>query len=165
MFKVGEKVFIPVHGIGTIEKIENKVIFDQKRSYYVIKLENDSTHIMVPADKNIQVDSQVRKLFSKKESNTILDVLKSKAIFVQDARERIKQNLKKIKTGNPYLKAEVIRDLNFIGSKKALSRNDKEMLEKMKKIFVSELSLVLKNSKEESSTMVEKLLKKSYSRN
>lgn len=164
MFKVGEKIYIPVHGIGTVEKIEKKIISGLRKNYYIIKLDNDTTQIMLPVD-SLSDTQSVRKLFSKKEVNSVLDVLKSKAIYMMDARERAKINLKKVKTGDPYLKAEVIRDLSFISTKRSLSRNDKDMLDKMKKILTSELSLVLKNSKEESGNLINKYLKRGFSRN
>lgn len=164
MFKVGEKIYVPVHGIGTVERVEKKIILGLKRSYYIIKLESDTTQIMLPVD-SPSTNRSIRKLFSKKEANSVLDVLKSKPIYMMDARERSKINLKKVKTGDPYLKAEVIRDLSFISTKRTLSRNDKDMLEKMKKILISELSLVLKSSKEESGKIINKMLKRGFSRN
>ena len=50
MFKVGDNVFYPMHGAGTIVSIEDKFIMNERQSYYSIKMPGE-VMVMVPTAK------------------------------------------------------------------------------------------------------------------
>lgn len=137
MFNVGDKVFYPMHGACVIEAIEEKEILGHKQHYYVTRINN--MQIMFPMKSDIgirQVVTQdiledVLKIFSKKSSDPILK-----------QGLRYHHNMNKLKSGDIYKEAEVIRELVQIRTKKALPQGERTMLDNAMQIFTSELSLI-----------------------
>ena len=54
-FRVGDKVVYPHHGAATIEKLEKKELFGEKRDYYILKLAYGELTLMVPTDSTEEV--------------------------------------------------------------------------------------------------------------
>ena len=38
MYKIGDKILYPMHGAGTIEKIESREILGQVKDYYILNI-------------------------------------------------------------------------------------------------------------------------------
>ena len=51
MFKVGDKVVYPMHGVGTIDSIEKKVILGKRNQFYMVTIINSGMKVMIPVDK------------------------------------------------------------------------------------------------------------------
>ncbi len=155
VYKVGQKVVHPLHGIGTVEKIEEKNILGKTSRFSVITFASDRLKIMV----NLDQKSMIRQLISKEELGKLFEVISQPASSKLPARssERYNFNLKKIKSGNAYLMAEVVRDLEDLNRKKKLSRKELSMLKQAKKIFCSEISYVSDMSEEEVEKKLEEI--------
>ncbi|MDA2917739.1 CarD family transcriptional regulator, partial [Nitrospinae bacterium AH_259_B05_G02_I21] len=48
MFKVGDKVVYPSHGVGVIEDIQNREMSGTRESFYILHMCEQSMTIMVP---------------------------------------------------------------------------------------------------------------------
>ena len=48
MFAVGDRIFYPIFGIGTIESIETRIVLDSESEYYVLRFDIDRTEVSVP---------------------------------------------------------------------------------------------------------------------
>lgn len=140
MFKVGDNIVYPMHGAGKVEKIEEKEILGEKQKYYVISLPGE-VKAMVPA-KNAE-KMGVREIIGKDGVNKVFEVLEHDETEMSDNwNKRYKENLDKIKTGDVYQVADVVRNLSFKQKEKGtLSTGEKKMLNNAKLILVSELSL------------------------
>ena len=51
-FKLGDNVVYPMHGVGVIDRIEEKSILGNKQLYYVLKLSLSDMTSMTPVDKS-----------------------------------------------------------------------------------------------------------------
>jgi len=142
MYKIGDKVVYPMHGAGIIDKIEDRHILNETRSYYVLKFEVGGMKVMVPVD-NV-AKSGLRKVISKDEYNKVMDSFKGE-IEVEDStnwNRRYRENMDKIKTGGVFETAEVVKTLVLREKRKGLSSGEKKMLITAMQILVSELSVV-----------------------
>ncbi|MFY0544046.1 CarD family transcriptional regulator [Brevibacillus sp. H7] len=141
MFQIGDKIFYPIHGAGVIEAIEEKEFFGEKHLYFVLNMLLRELHIMVPVEKMSALG--IRQVVD-------LDILEDVfAVFHDEepelpvnATQRYRINMDKMKSGDIYEGAEVIRDLLSISKKKGLGAGDKFMLDQAQQILISELVLV-----------------------
>ncbi|MFP4496678.1 MAG: CarD family transcriptional regulator [Vulcanimicrobiota bacterium] len=155
-YQVGQKVMHPLHGIGTVEKIEEKKILGKTSKFSVINFTDDRLKIMV----NLDQKSMIRGLTSRDEIKKVLDVMKNKSDDMPArSSERYNLNMKKIKSADVFQMAEVIRDLSELLHRKKLSRKEQTMLKAAKKIFCSEVSYVKKISEEEAETLIDDTVK------
>ena len=143
MYNIGDNVVYPMHGAGTIDKIEERHILEQTRSYYVLRFDTDGMKVMVPVD-NV-ANSGLRSVVSESECNTIMENFKND-IEVEDStnwNRRYRENMDKIKTGDVFSTAEVVKSLVLRDKRKGLSSGEKKMLVTAMQILVSELSIVM----------------------
>src|SRR5665648_333622 len=75
---------------------------------------------------------------------------------------RFKHNREKIKTGDVYELAEVVRNLAIRETEKGLSTGEKQMYTRAKKILASELMYALEMDEEESEGHLEDLIAEAY---
>ena len=141
MFKVGDKVVYPMHGAGIIESIEDREVLGEKRSYYIMKIPIGDMKVMVPMD-NVQ-DIGLRQIIATNEMDGVLGILQDKNSTMNVSwNKRYRANMDKIKSGNIFEVAEVIRNLTIRDKDKGLSTGERKMLENAKRILISELVLV-----------------------
>ena len=50
MFNIGDMVAYPMHGAGLVEKIEDRQILGETRSYYIVRIKHGNMQVMVPVD-------------------------------------------------------------------------------------------------------------------
>lgn len=141
MYKVGDRVSYPMHGAGIIEAIEEREILGETRRYYVLRFALGGMKVMVPVD-NIG-DMGLREIIAPAEFDRVLQFLKDHDSIESDNwNRRYRENLDKIKTGNIYEIAEVVRNLIMRDRDKGLSTGERKMLGNARQILLSELLLV-----------------------
>jgi len=141
MFKVGDKVVYPMHGAGVIESIEDREVLGEKRSYYIMRIPIGDMKVMVPMD-NVQ-DIGLRQVVGNKEMSEVLGILQDKNSTMNVSwNKRYRANMDKIKSGNIFEVAEVVKNLTIRDKDKGLSTGERKMLENAKRILISELVLV-----------------------
>lgn len=140
MFRMGDRIIYPAHGIGIIDRVEEKTVSGKKRAFYVIKILENGVTIMTPVDNAEKVG--LRSLASKKDISRALKIL-SKNVSVsldENWNRRQKCYFKKIKTGSLIEIAEVYRDLTSLQVEKGLSFGERKMLDNAKYLIVSEIA-------------------------
>lgn len=163
MFNVGDNIVYPMHGAGTIDAIEEKEILGEKHQYYVIKMPGE-VKIMVPTAKAESMG--VRSVIDGQSANKVLQLLEQDETEMSDNwNKRYRENLDKMKTGDIYQVADVVRNLSFKQKEKGLSTGEKKMLNSAKQILVSELVLAEHASKEEIENLVENKINVSFEEN
>lgn len=141
MFKIGDKVVYPMHGAGVIEKIEEKEILGEVKSYYILHIPYGRMQVMVPVDKC--KEAGLRAIVSKDEVKKVLGVLSAPSTKMDDNwNRRLRDNNAKLKSGDPSQVAEVIRNLSRIEREKKLSAGEKKLLGTARQILSSEIVLV-----------------------
>lgn len=156
MFKIGDKIFYPAHGGGIVENIEKKHILGVSQLYYSIKIPNKNMQIMIPTDKSEQLG--VRPVVDLQTLENVFATFFDDEIDIADTdNQRDKKNLLKIKSGNIYEGAEVIRDLLRINSKKKLGPTQKNMLDNARQILISEVVLVKDIAPKQASDLLDQI--------
>ncbi len=140
MFKKGEKVVYPAHGIGVIDEIEQKTIVGKKRLFYVIRILENGVTVMTPVDNVDKVG--LRGLSDKKEISKALKILRTEVSLSlnENWNRRQKGYFNKIKTGFLFDVAEVYRDLYLLQMEKELSFGERKMLDNARFLIVSEIA-------------------------
>jgi CarD family transcriptional regulator len=149
-FKVGDRVVYPHHGAAIIRKREKKERDGKKVDYLVLEMVHGELTLRVPADMAEEVG--MRPPISKSDVDDLFEL-----IGKRDVREpanwsrRFKNHQEKMKSGDVYQVAEVVRNLALREQGKGLSTAEKSMLERARGILVSELSFALNVSEEKAS--------------
>jgi CarD family transcriptional regulator len=145
---VGDKVVYPHHGAATIEKREKMVAFGEEREYLVLRLAYGDLTLKVPADNTDSVG--LRDVINDEEVEEVFAVLRKKeARMPTNWSRRFKNHVEKLKSGDIYQVAEVVRNLSIRDKDKGLSAGEKRMLAKARQILTSELTFALNVDEEE----------------
>ncbi len=161
MFNIGDNIVYPMHGAGTIDAIEEKEVLGETLQYYIINLPGE-VKVMVPTAKAEAMG--VRNIINKQEAGQVLKVLESNETEMSDNwNKRYRDNLDKMKTGDIFEVADVVRNLSFKQKEKGtLSTGEKKMLNNAKLILVSELVLAEHASQTEIEELVDNKINMSY---
>ena len=147
-FKVGDRVVYPHHGAAVIEKKEKIDIDGAKTEFFVLRVASSDLTIRVPVSK--VEDVGMRPPISAEDVDDLFQLLGKK-----DVREptnwsrRFKNHQEKLKSGDVYQVAEVVRNLALREASKGLSAGEKSMLMKARQVLVSELSFALDVSEDD----------------
>lgn len=157
MFQVGDKVVYPMHGAGVIESIEEKEILGETRSYYVMRIPIGDMKVMVPMENVAGIG--LRQVIGEEGFNKVMDILSGlKSDMSANWNRRYRANMEKIKSGNIYEVAEVVRNLMLRDRERGLSSGEKRMLEYARQILISELVLSRETEEEQVQSMIEEVL-------
>ena len=156
-YAVGDTVVYPHHGAAVIEKHEKRTLEGQERDYLVLRLTYGDLTLMVPADATDEVG--LRDVVSQKEVDEVFDVLRRRdGSMPTNWSRRFKANYEKLKSGDIFQVAEVVRNLALRERDKGLSAGEKRMLTKARQILVSELSAAIKKSDEHTEELIDGVL-------
>lgn len=158
MFKVGDKVVYPMHGAGIIEAIEEKEVLGEKKKYYVLHFPIGDMKVMIPCA--TCREAGLREIVSKEGAQKVFRILKENdgAAMSSNWNRRYRANLEKIKTGDIFEVAEVVRNLILRDKEKGLSSGERKMLQNARQILISELAMAIETEEEEAKTLVDDAL-------
>ena len=160
MFNIGDKIVYPMHGAGTIDSIEEKDILGEKESYYILRMPGE-VKVMVPIAKAEQVG--VRNIIDKNSADRVFKVLEQDETEMnKNWNKRYRDNMEKLKSGDIYEIADVVRNLAFKQKEKGLSTGEKKMLNNARQILVSELVLAEHSNKDEIEELVDNKINNSF---
>ena len=163
MFHKGDKVVYPHHGAAIIQDIQNREFMGERKKFFVLKLAygGDLT-LNVPVDSIEAVG--LREVVSKREVKKVFDVLKQdESRMSTNWSRRFKTNWEKLRSGDIFHVAEVVRDLSIRERLKGLSAGEKRMLVKARQILVSELTFAVDATEEKAEAMLDKVLEDAHS--
>jgi len=148
MFKVGEKVVYPAHGVGQIEAVRKHVISGLSKEYYMLRILDTDMKIMIPVD-NVQTVG-LRKVIDKQMVSRVYKVLRQKKVETdqQTWNRRYREYTEKIKTGSVLEIATVLRDLFLLKEDKELSFGERKVLDTARNLLVKELSIARSHSEQ-----------------
>ena len=158
MFIQGDRISYPMHGAGYIEAVEERLFLDEKRRYYILKFSEGDIKVHVPVE--TAEKAGLRQIISSDECNRVMESFKS----LDDADEstnwnrRNRENLEKMKSGNVFEIAAVIKALLKREALKSLSSSEKKMLGTSMQILVSELALASNTKDEEVKILISNML-------
>ena len=138
MYKIGDSVVYPMHGAGIIEDIEIKEILGKQQSYYVMKMPIGDMKVMVPMENAAQIG--MRDVICSSEAQRVMEAFRTiEAEVIQNWSKRFRENMFKIKSGDAFEVAEVVKSLMLRDRQKGLSTGERKMLANAKQILISEI--------------------------
>jgi CarD family transcriptional regulator len=156
-YKVGDKVVYPHHGAGKIVKKEKKEVLGQQREYLTIQILYNEMTVEVPSDSADRAG--LRKVIAEETVAEVVAVLNDDGSSMpKNWNRRFKHNRDKIKTGDIFELAEVVRNLSIRELDKGLSTGEKQMFGRAKKILASELMYARDMGEDEATEFLESLL-------
>lgn len=157
MYEVGDKVVYPHHGAGTIVNKEEKEVLGQCREYLTIQILFNDMTVLVPTENADKAG--LRKVIDAEAVEEVLAVLRDDGTQMpKNWNRRFKHNRDKIKTGDIFELAEVVRNLSIRDLDKGLSTGEKQMFGRAKKILASELMYARNMEEQEAVDFLDALL-------
>ncbi len=151
----------PHHGAGKVLKKEKKEVLGEKRQYLTIQILHNDMTVMVPCENAGRAG--LRRVIGEEAVAKVLSVLRDEVSQMpKNWNRRFKHNREKIKTGDVFELAEVVRNLAIRESEKGLSTGEKQMYTRAKKILASELMYALEMEEDESEDHLDSLIEDAH---
>src|SRR5215211_4114642 len=160
-FGEGDNVVYPHHGAGVVLKKETKDLLGEKRDYLTIKILHNDMTVMVPCENAHRAG--LRRVIDGDDVKKVIDVLTGEVSDMpKNWNRRFKYNREKIKTGNVFELAEVVRNLAIREWEKGLSTGEKQMYTRAKKILASEFMYALGKDEDGAEAYLDELLEERF---
>lgn len=132
-----------------------------ERDYLTIKILHNDLTVMVPCENAGKAG--LRRVIDEEEIKKVIGVLTDEVSEMpKNWNRRFKYNREKIKTGDVFELAEVVRNLAIREMEKGLSTGEKQMYTRAKKILASELMYALDKNEEEAEVHLDELLEQRF---
>ncbi len=157
VFKIGQKVVYPTHGVAVIEQIESRQINGEQQEFYLLRLHVNNSTVLVPTGNANEVG--LRRLIAARRGDELLEVLaRDFSTPPADWKDRFKEFSEAMRSGDLFEVAEVLKTLTYLNQLKPLSFREKQMLERARYLIVSELALVCRKPESSISPKVDEAL-------
>jgi CarD family transcriptional regulator len=136
---VGQKVAYPNQGVCLVEDVEQRWVGGHSISGYSLRVLGDNSIIFVPEDNAESVG--IRPLISSSQCRKLIDKLgEDFEPVAADWKTRSREFTEKLRTGDVFKAADVLKMLTFLSHEKKLSFREQTLLEKAKFLIISEIS-------------------------
>ena len=143
MFRIGDLVVHPMHGAGVIDDIVQEKISGVTKEYYVFKMPVGGLILKIPTENSQAVG--LRGIISRAQAEQLLQDIPGLAVESSaNWNKRYQENLTRLKSGDLYQVARVIKGLMQRDSLRGLSNGERKMLHSAKQIMISEIVLAEK---------------------
>jgi CarD family transcriptional regulator len=160
-FEQGDNVVYPHHGAGVVLKKETRELLGAKRDYLTIKILHNDLTVMVPCENAAQAG--LRRVIDEEAVEKVIGVLTDDVSEMpKNWNRRFKHNREKIKTGDVFELAEVVRNLAIREWEKGLSTGEKQMYTRAKKILASEFMYALDKDEDGAEGYLDELLEERF---
>lgn len=148
MFSIGDLVVHPMHGAGVIDNIVRERIAGSVEEYYVFKMPMGGLLLKIPVASSQIIG--VRNIISNAEVESLFGAIPALSVEVNaNWNKRYQENLSRLKSGDLYQVAQVIKALMHRDKQRGLSTGERKMLHNAKQILLSEIVLVENKDYEE----------------
>jgi CarD family transcriptional regulator len=162
-FQVGERVVYPNHGVGIIESVSKAEFSNGPQEFYHLRIQATNSLVMIPIA-NIQ-NVGIRRIIRKDDITQLYKLLsKEFKELDNDWKERFRDNSDRMRTGDIFEVAEVVKNLVYLNHQKPLSFREKRLLDRAKQILVCEIATVGHQKPQEVEELIDKALSSAYRR-
>ena len=165
MFKIGDVVVYPIHGVARITDIKKEKIGNSDQLCYVLEAELNAVTrkpvIKLPVDK---VESNnVRRIVEEDEVPKVIEILRKRGMKTdsQTWNRRHREYQEKMRSGSIFQAAEVFRDLSILKESKDLSYGERRLFDQAKNLLIKELSIAKKTDEIEIEQTISKIFQRS----
>jgi CarD family transcriptional regulator len=149
MFKVGDIVSYPMHGVGVVESIEKREVRGVEDTYYVLCFRADGLKVLLPLGR--AEEAGLRHIISAEEAEEVIAFITECEADEPCANwnRRYRFNLDRLKANDTKSIARVVKSLSARSSDRGLSSGEKTMLHNARNFLVDELAAATGRSEEE----------------
>ncbi len=163
VFKVGELVVYPAHGVGKISNIEEQEIAGSKLELYIVDFEKEKLRLKVPTNRAEQ--KGMRHLADRTLIEQAMKVIRGRARIKRTMWSRRAQEYDaKINSGDVIAVSEVIRDLYRSDRQPEQSYSERQLFEQALARFARELAAVRKVDEDQCIRELEEFLARNAKR-
>jgi CarD family transcriptional regulator len=140
---------------------ETRELLGEKRDYLTIKILHNEMTVMVPCENAHRAG--LRRVINEEQVKRVIEVLTGEmSEMPKNWNRRFKHNREKIKTGDVFELAEVVRNLAIREWEKGLSTGEKQMYTRAKKILASEFMYALEKDEAGAEAYLDELLEERF---
>lgn len=140
MFSIGDYVVHPMHGAGRIDDIVEEKIAGVKKKYYVFTMPVSGLVLKIPIGG--MGTAGIRSVISEDEAEELMEAIPDLTVeFNSNWNKRFQENMNRLKSGNLYEVARVVKALIHRETQRGLSTGERKMLYNAKQIMISEIVL------------------------
>lgn len=143
---VGAYVVYPYHGIATVDRVEKRTVDGEPTEFLIVRVAGrewdalGDMMVSIPIDRAEEIG--VRAPITHEEADEVLEVLRQTDVRVpSNWSRRFKNHQEKLRSGEVYNTAEVVRNLAQREMKARLSAAEKRMYDRARYSLVSELAI------------------------
>lgn len=140
MFSVGDQVVHPMHGAGVIDAIVQEKVAGSTQEYYVFKMPSGGLLLKIPVSNSEAIG--IRPIVTAGEAEALIAAIPE--LLVENNsnwNKRYQENMQRLKSGDLYEVARVIKALMMRERRRGLSTGERKMLHNAKQILISEIVL------------------------
>lgn len=157
MFSVGDLVVHPMHGAGVIDAIVREKVAGSTQDYYVFKMPVGGLLLKIPTANSQAIG--IRSIIQRPEAEALIAAIPSMPVEENSNwNKRYRENMARLKSGDLYEVARVIKGLLYRERRRGLSNGERKMLHSAKQILLSELVLAEDSGYEELEKRVERAM-------
>ena len=156
-YAVGDTVVCPHHGAAIVEKTEERELSGETTEYLVLRMTHGDLTLMVPAESCEDVG--IRDIVTTRQVDEVLEVLRTpEGDAPANWSRRFKANMEKLRSGDIFQVAEVVRNLATRQADGGVSAGERRMLARAKQILLSELAIAMRKDEEKADAAITKVL-------
>ena len=148
MFQIGDLVCYPMHGVGVVESIEEQSVLGETAQYYMLRFVMGRMTAMVPVASADAVG--LRPLVDSESCSRVVRFLAEESCSDESENwnQRYRDNLDKLRAGDIFAVADVVKCLIRRDREKGLSTGERKMYQTARQVLLAELAA--SSGKEES---------------
>lgn len=143
---IGRKVNYPSQGPCLIGPVVKRMVAGRSVDFYQLTILDDSGgELFIPVAN--AGTSGLRMLMKRTDIPTLLARLSQSATSAKDWKQRARENLRRLGSGSAIDLVDVVEPLTELSEKKELSFRETWMLKKARRLLVSEISEVMRETR------------------
>jgi CarD family transcriptional regulator len=148
VFQIGDMVCYPMHGVGEVESIQEQNVLGDTAQYYMLRFVMGRMTAMVPVASAETVG--LRRLVCQEDCHKVILFLAEDGCSDESENwnQRYRDNLSKLRTGDIFGVADVVKCLIHRDHEQGLSAGERKMYLTARQVLVAELAA--SSGKEES---------------
>ena len=157
MFRVGDRVYYPMHGVGIVEAIQEQMVLGKPARYYMLRFSIGTMTAMVPVETAHVIG--LRPVINAGEADRVLQYLQQESCLESENwNQRYRENLDKLRQGDVYGVADVVKCLVRRDKEKGLSAGERKMYLTARHVLITELMAASGKEEEELKALVGKII-------
>jgi len=135
-----------MHGAGVIDRIVTESVAGSEQDYYVFRMPVGGLVLKIPTAASSTVG--LRDILDPCKAAKLLGDLAALEVekFTGSWNQRYRENMQKIKSGDLYQVAKVMKSLIYRDNERGLSTGERKMLRTAKQILISEIVLSMEQT-------------------